>query len=106
MILTLKEKAVIRDWNKSGLRGLRISSLMLLENVGGGDGDDVEVGVSGGVAGMLIRHTLRCMPQGLWDDAKVYCEEILFIAGLEFDEALFMDSMVSETSEREDEEFD
>ena len=102
MILTLREQAVIKEWNKKGIGGLRVSSLALLENIGGRDGFDD----SRGVAEVLIRHTLRMMPQGLWFESKGYCEEICFLAGVDFDEATFFAVKIEEENERVDEEFE
>lgn len=108
MIITLREQSVIKEWNKKGLGGLRMSSLELLENIGGKvSGED-----SLGVCKVLCRHTVRMMPEGLWsdeaDDREVvrgYCEEICFLAGVEFNEAIFLGVCDDELEEREDVEF-
>lgn len=102
MILTMREQVVIKEWNKKGLAGLRVSSLALLENVGGGEGGDSVKGV----AEVLIRHTFRMLPQGLWNKAEGYCREICFMAGVEFDLFVYMSVMNDEEGEREDVEFD
>ena len=113
MILTLKEQTVIKNWNKKGLGGLRLSSLVYLDNIGGpferdseGLYPDSETRMPDRVAEMLIKFTLSLMPQGLWHKAEIYCAEICFIAGVDFDESVFYRCKVEEEGEREDEEFD
>ncbi len=95
MVLTLREQVVIKEWNKRGVMGLRVSSLVLLENIGRED-----------VSKMLVRHTVKMMPEGLWDRAEGFCREICFLAGVDFDEKIYMDIIVYERGEREDVEFD
>ena len=111
MILTMREQVVIKQWNTKGLAGLRVSTLALLENIGGGDGGESGGvmrgdGGDGGVAEVLIRHTFRMLPQGLWNKAEGYCREICFMAGVEFDLFVYMSVMNDEEGEREDVEFD
>ena len=99
MVITMREQEIIKTWNKKGLAGLRLSSLALLDNIGGGDaGEDV--------AGVLIRHTIKALPQGLWGGAEKWCQEICFVAGLEFDEEKYLEILDDERGEREDVEFD
>lgn len=91
----MREQVVIKEWDKKGLVGLRVSSLALLENIGVGD-----------VAEVLIRHTFRMLPKGLWGKAEGYCREICFMAGVEFYELVYMTVMNEEEGDREDVEFD
>lgn len=98
----MKEKVVIKEWDKKGLVGLRTSSLNLLENIGG-RGEE-------GVAGVLIRHTLKALPMGLWMEgvgggAEKLCREICFVAGVDFDESVYILEVEEEKGERRDEEF-
>lgn len=88
----------MKEWNKKGLMGLRVSSLMLLENTG--------VGRYEQLAKVLIRHTLKALPLGLWDRAEGYCREICFVAGVEFLPEDYLEIMKEVMAEREDEEFD
>jgi len=97
MIITMREQEIIKSWSKKGLAGLRLSSLSLLDTIGD---------VSSDVQGMLIRHTIKSLPQGLWGAAQNWCEEICFIAGLEFDEEKYLEILNDERGEREDVEFD
>ena len=98
MGLSLREQEIIKEWNKKGLAGLRVSSLDLLANIGGGTRE--------GAFGVLVRHTIRNMPFGLWEDAEKYSREICFIAGVNFDYEAFRVITVAEEGERVDEEFD
>jgi hypothetical protein len=98
MIITMREQAVIKAWNKKGLSGLRVSSLELLENIGG-------VGQEG-VSRVLLQHTVGVMPEGLWGDAERYCREICFLAGAEFKEEELLEVLRIERSDREDVEFE
>lgn len=107
MIITLKEQAVIKEWDKRGMSGLRSSSLALLDNLGIGDG---EIEDEKSVAEILIRHTVKMMPQGLWGEgpgkSKRCCEEICFLAGVDFDEAIYRQVLEEVAQDRVDEEFD
>lgn len=91
----MREQAVTKEWNKKGLMGLRVSSLMLLENTGGGN-----------LAKVLIRHTLKALPQGLWDRAEQFCREICFVAQVEFTMEDYLEIIGEVETDREDEEFD
>ena len=97
MVITMREQEIIKNWNKKGLAGLRLSSLALLDTIGD---------VSSDVQGMLIRHTIKSLPQGLWGGAEKWCQEICFVAGLEFDEEKYLEILEDERGEREDMEFD
>lgn len=102
MILTLREQAVIKEWNKKGMAGLRVSSLLLLENIKGIAGVE-----NSDISKMLVRHTMRTLPQSLWGDSEKICKEICFVAGVDFDEEVyFLRLCQDEKEEREDEEFD
>tara|TARA_R110000851_G_scaffold96046_1_gene208411 strand:- start:236 stop:556 length:321 start_codon:yes stop_codon:yes gene_type:complete len=105
----MKEQVVIKNWNKNGLAGLRLSSLVYLENIGGRLRDD-EGGlgerVPERVAEMLINFVLRQLPQGLWNKAEKYCGEICFMANVEFDRATFGAAVIMEKGERKDVEFE
>jgi hypothetical protein len=106
MTLTMREQSVIERWNKKGLAGLRVSSLELLENTGmsGGGRNDVDES-GGGVCRMLVSHTLRCLPAGLWGKGEGYARELCFLAGVEFDYFIYDELMEKEKGERIDEEF-
>jgi len=88
----------MKEWNKKGLMGLRTSSLMLLENTGEGRYEHL--------AKMLISHTFKALPLGLWDKAEGFCREICFVAGVEFLSEDYLEIMKEVMSDREDEEFD
>ena len=107
MILTLKEQAIIKSWNKLGVGGLRLSSLALLENIGvrNTSEDDSEMS-NDGVCRMLCRHTMRLLPEGLWDRSQGFCEELCFLAGVDFKEYIYLQVRSEEKQERQDEEFD
>lgn len=95
-----------------GLSGLRVSSLTLLENIGGrlkegnDDGRRDDGVVNLGVCEILCRHTMKQLPQGLWDKSEEYCREICYVAGVHFDESAYCKIYMEEAGEREDEEFD